>query len=183
MRRQEGDEKLLLHPSSFRLHPFLMTPFDKLAAAEARSRFASEVLQPDSAVSLARAALLVGAEEEPRACDVGRSLARLDELGEQARARIARADGSAVEALNRYLFDEQRFEGNESDYYDPRNSMLHRVLERRAGIPITLSIGYIEVRRRAGLSVEGVGLPGHFIVRASEDRKSTRLNSSHSQIS
>jgi len=142
-----------------------MTPFDKLAAAEARSRFASEVLQPDSAVSLARAALLVGAEEEPRACDVGRCLARLDELGEQARARIARADGSAVEALNRYLFDEQRFEGNEADYYDPRNSMLHRVLERRAGIPITLSIVYIEVGRRAGLSVEGVGLPGHFIVR------------------
>ena len=151
------------HPSA--LIPFLMTPADKLAAAEARSRFASEVLQPDSAVSLARAALLVGAEEEPRACDVGRCLARLDELGEQARARIARADGSAVEALNRYLFDEQRFEGNEADYYDPRNSMLHRVLERRAGIPITLSIVYIEVGRRAGLSVEGVGLPGHFIVR------------------
>ena len=145
-----------------------MTPFDKLAAAEARSRFASEVLQPDSAVSLARPALLVVAEEEPRACDVGRCIARLDELGEQARARIARADGSAVEALNRYLFDEQRFEGNEADYYDPRNSMLHRVLERRAGIPITLSIVYIEVGRRAGLSVEGVGLPGHFIVRASE---------------
>ena len=66
------------------------------------------------------------------------------------------------------LFRSQRFEGNESDYYDPRNSMLHRVLERRAGIPITLSIVYIEVGRRAGLSVEGVGLPGHFIVRASE---------------
>src|SRR5205085_4786792 len=145
-----------------------MTPFDRLAAAEARSHFAAEVLQPDSAIGLARAALLVGAEEEPRLCDVGRCLARLDELGEQARARIARADGSAVEALNRYLFDEQRFEGNEADYYDPRNSMLHRVLERRAGIPITLSIVYIEVGRRAGLSVEGVSLPGHFIVRASE---------------
>ena len=145
-----------------------MTPFDKLAAAEARSRFVAEVLQPDSAIGLARAALLVGAEEEPRLCDVGRCLARLDELGEQARARVERAGGSAVEALNRYLFDEQRFEGNESDYYDPRNSMLHRVLERRAGIPITLSIVYIEVGRRAGLSVEGVGLPGHFIVRASE---------------
>jgi len=145
-----------------------MTPFDKLAAAEARSRFAAEVLQPDSAISLARAALLLGAEEEPRLCDVGRCLARLDELGEQARSRVARAEGSAVEALNRYLFDEQHFEGNEADYYDPRNSMLHRVLERRAGIPITLSIVYIEVGRRAGLSVEGVGLPGHFIVRASE---------------
>jgi len=145
-----------------------MTPLDRHAAAEARSGFAAEVSRPDSAISLARAALLVGAEEEPRLCDVGRCLARLDELGEQARSRVARAEGSAVEALNRYLFDEQRFEGNESDYYDPRNSMLHRVLERRAGIPITLSIVYIEVGRRAGLLVEGVSLPGHFIVRASE---------------
>src|ERR1051326_1812136 len=144
-----------------------MTPADKLAAAEVRAMFASEAAKPDAEMSLARASLLVGAEEEPRACDVGRCLARLDEMGEEARARILRG-GSEVEALNRYLFDEQRFEGNESDYYDPRNSMLHRVLERRTGIPITLSIIYIEVGRRAGLSVEGVGLPGHFIVRATE---------------
>jgi regulator of sirC expression with transglutaminase-like and TPR domain len=144
-----------------------MTPADKLAAAEVRAMFASEAAKPDAEMSLARASLLVGAEEEPRACDVGRCLARLDEMGEEARARILRG-GPKVEALNRYLFDEQRFEGNESDYYDPRNSMLHRVLERRTGIPITLSIIYIEVGRRAGLSVEGVGLPGHFIVRATE---------------
>jgi regulator of sirC expression with transglutaminase-like and TPR domain len=145
-----------------------MTPADKLAAAEVRAMFAAEVAKPDAEISLARAALLIGAEEEPRACDVGRCLARLDEMGEEARARILRGVESQVEALNRYLFDEQRFEGNESDYYDPRNSMLHRVLERRTGIPITLSIIYIEVGLRAGLSVEGVGLPGHFIVRASE---------------
>src|ERR1051326_6154257 len=142
-----------------------MTPADKLAAAEARAMFASEAAKPDAEMSLARASLLVGAEEEPRACDVGRCLARLDEMGEEARARIRRG-GSEVEALNRYLFDEQRFDGNESDYYDPRNSMLHRVLERRTGIPITLSIIYIEVGRRAGLSVEGVGLPRPFLVRA-----------------
>jgi regulator of sirC expression with transglutaminase-like and TPR domain len=148
-----------------------MTPADKLAAAEVRAMFASEVAKPDAEISLARASLLVGAEEEPRACDVGRCLARLDEMGEEARARILRG-GSEVEALNRYLFDEQRFEGNESDYYDPRNSMIHRVLERRTGIPITLSIIYVEVGRRAGLSVEGVGLPGHFIVRALEGGES-----------
>src|SRR5947199_6799979 len=119
-----------------------MTFADKLAAAKVRGLFAATVSQPDAAIGLARAALLVGAEEEPRLCDVGRCLARLDELGEQARARVARADGSAVEALNRYLFDEQRFEGNEADYYDPRNSMLHRVLERRARLPITHSNDY-----------------------------------------
>ncbi len=145
-----------------------MTPADKVAAAEVRRRFASEVSRPDAEVDLGRAALLVGAEEEPRRADVGRCLARLDEMGEEARARAVRWGGARIEALNRYLFDELGFVGNESDYYDPRNSMLHQVLARRTGIPITLSVVYIEVGRRAGLRVEGVGLPGHFIVRAFE---------------
>jgi regulator of sirC expression with transglutaminase-like and TPR domain len=145
-----------------------MTPADRLEAAEARGRFAAEVSRRDAELNLARATLLVGKEEEPRACDVGRCLAHLDEMGEEARARILRGGESPVEALNRYLFDEQGFAGNVSDYYDPRNSMLHRVLERRLGIPITLSVVYMEVGRRAGLRVEGVGLPGHFVVRAYE---------------
>src|ERR687889_603691 len=83
----------------------------------------------------------------------------------------AELGGARVEALNRYLFDEQGFAGNVADYYDPRNSMLHQVLGRRLGIPITLSIVYMEVGRRAGLRVEGVGLPGHFVVRAFEDEE------------
>jgi regulator of sirC expression with transglutaminase-like and TPR domain len=145
-----------------------MTPADRLEAAEARGRFAAEVSRPDRELQLARATLLAGKEEEPRACDVGHCLARLDEMGEAARARVVRGDESPVEALNSYLFDEQGFTGNVADYYDPRNSMLHRVLERRLGIPITLSVVYMEVGRRAGLRVEGVGLPGHFIVRAYE---------------
>jgi regulator of sirC expression with transglutaminase-like and TPR domain len=146
-----------------------MTPADKLAAAEVRGRFAAEVLQPDGAINLARAALLVGGEEEPRRFDLDRCLALLEEMGEAARARIRSGEGSAVEALNSYLFEGQGFTGDEADYYDPRNSMLHHVLARRKGIPITLSIVYIEVGRRAGLRVEGVGLPGHFLVRASAD--------------
>ena len=89
-------------------------------------------------------------------------------MGEEARARAVRRGGSRGEALNEYLFEELGFVGNESDYYDPRNSMLHQVLGRRTGIPITLSVVYIEVGRRAGLRVEGVGLPGHFVVRAFE---------------
>jgi regulator of sirC expression with transglutaminase-like and TPR domain len=145
-----------------------MTPADKLAAAEVRRRFAAEVSRPEGEVDLARAALLLGAEEEPRRVDVGRCLARLDEMGEEARARAVRRGGSRVEALNHYLFEELGFVGNESDYYDPRNSMLHHVLGRRTGIPITLSVVYMEVGRRAGLRVEGVGLPGHFVVRAFE---------------
>lgn len=144
-----------------------MTPADKLAAAEVRRRFASEVSRPE--VDLARAALLLGAEEEPRRVEVERCLARLDEMGEEARARTVRSGGSRVEALNRYLFEELGFVGNEAEYYDPRNSMLHQVLGRRKGIPITLSVVYVEVARRAGLRAEGVGLPGHFIVRAYEE--------------
>ncbi len=145
-----------------------MTPADKLAAAEARRLFASEVSRPEAEIDLGRAALLIGAEEEPRHAHVRRCLARLDEMGEEARARGAASGGSRVEALNRYLFEELSFVGNEADYYDPRNSMLHQVLGRHKGIPITLSVVYIEVGRRAGLRVEGLGLPGHFIVRASE---------------
>lgn len=146
-----------------------MTPADKLAAAEARKQFVAEVSRPEAEIDLGRAALLVGAEEEPRHSDVGRCLARLDEMGERARARMLAARGSRVEALNGYLFGELGFAGNEADYYDPRNSMLHQVLGRRTGIPITLSVVYAEVGRRAGLRVEGVGMPGHFVVRAYED--------------
>jgi len=143
-----------------------MTPADLLAAADARSRFAAEVMRAEGEIDLARAALLVGAEDEPRACDVAGSLALLEEFGAEARSRVERAGGGGVAALNEYLFGDLGFEGNREEYYDPANSLLHRVLERRKGIPITLSVVYLEVGRRAGLSVEGVGLPGHFIVRA-----------------
>lgn len=143
-----------------------MTPADKLAAADARSRFAVEVLRGEGDIDLARAALFVGAEEEPRRCDVARSLELLDAFGAEARRRVEASGGSAVSALNAYLFGELGFEGDQANYYDPGNSMLHRVLERRTGIPITLSIVYMEVGRRAGVRVEGVGMPGHFIVRA-----------------
>jgi regulator of sirC expression with transglutaminase-like and TPR domain len=71
----------------------------------------------------------------------------------------------AAAVLNEYLFQDEGFRGNERHYHDPRNSFLNEVLDRRTGIPITLSTVYMEVARRLGLAVEGVGLPGHFIVR------------------
>ncbi|HEX5709138.1 MAG TPA: tetratricopeptide repeat protein [Pyrinomonadaceae bacterium] len=142
-----------------------MTPAGKLAAAEARSRFALEVLRRGEEIDLARAALFVAAEDDA-GCDVRATLDALNELGAQARERVEVDESRAVEALNQYLFEDLGFGGDESNYYDPRNSFLNRVVERRAGIPITLSIVYMEVGRRAGLAVEGVGMPGHFIVRA-----------------
>ena len=133
---------------------------------EARRRFARLVAQPEASIELAHAALLLAAEERP-GLDVEHYRARLYELGIAARAAIARAGGtSAVGALNKFLFEELGFAGNQSDYYDPRNSLLSDVIDRRTGIPITLSVVYMEIGRRAGLRVEGIGLPGHFIVRA-----------------
>ena len=94
-------------------------------------------------------------------------LARLAEFAERARPSVAAADTLAqrVAALNRFLYDEQSFRGNRSDYYDARNSFLNEVIDRRTGIPITLAIVYLSVAARLGLPVHGVGFPGHFLVK------------------
>jgi regulator of sirC expression with transglutaminase-like and TPR domain len=122
--------------------------------------------------SLADAALVIARLEYPR-LDPERYLAKLDALGHEARQRIQaqcaesgdRSVLARVRALNSYLFEEERFVGNQEKYEDPRNSCLNEVLERRTGIPITLSLMYIEVAQRAGLQVDGVNFPGHFLVR------------------
>jgi regulator of sirC expression with transglutaminase-like and TPR domain len=147
-----------------------MTPASKLIAQGHRLTFAAEAAKPDDAMRLELAALLIAAEDEAHLeVDVMEYRSRLAGLGTQARERVAAArGGTGVEAFNRFMFEEAGFHGDRQDYYSPRNSFLHHVLERRTGLPITLSIVYLEVGRKAGLSVEGVGLPGHFIVRASE---------------
>ncbi|MCA1616356.1 MAG: transglutaminase-like domain-containing protein [Acidobacteria bacterium] len=142
-----------------------MTPSGKLLAAEARARFAGLAAQPDAAIDLAHAALLVAAEERP-GTDVDEYRARLLGLGLAARGRVALSPDAPVEALNRFVFQELGFAGNRQNYYDPRNSLLSFVLDERRGIPITLAVVYMELGRRAGLEVEGVGLPGHFLARA-----------------
>ena len=141
-----------------------MTPASKVAASEARRRFAALVAESDEKINLAHAALLIAEEEEPRGAVV-RNLALLGEMGDEARRRVDADRGAAVETLNSFVFGDLGFAGDEQNYYDPRNSLLTHVLERRAGLPITLSIIYIEIARSAGLNAEGVGLPGHFIVR------------------
>ena len=135
---------------------------------EARRRFASLIAQPESRIDLAHAALLIAKEEESN-FSVAHYLSLLDELGGEARNVLSeRQDetGSTVEAFNRFMFEHLGFAGNAEDYYDPRNSLLNHVIDRRRGIPITLSIVYMEIGRRAGLTVDPIGLPGHFIVRA-----------------
>jgi regulator of sirC expression with transglutaminase-like and TPR domain len=138
--------------------------------------FTHAALSPDP--DLAVAALMIARTEYPR-LDAGPYLDRLDALGHEARLRVAAArvvPGQApthvdadcyarVMALNGYLFGELRFVGNDLHYEDPRNSFLNEVLDRRTGIPISLALLYMEVARRAGLHVEGINFPGHFLLR------------------
>jgi regulator of sirC expression with transglutaminase-like and TPR domain len=117
--------------------------------------------------SLAEGALWIAAEAHA-GLDVQHWLGRLDAFGHRAAERVTsdmEVDRAAT-AIARFLFEEEGFRGNTEDYYDPRNSLLDDVIERRLGIPITLSVLYVAVAARAGLEAAGVGLPGHFIVRA-----------------
>src|ERR671925_1059751 len=93
-------------------------------------------------------------------------LARLDALARRSGAGAMAEPRARLERLRRFLFEEEDFRGNAEDYYDARNSCLNDVLDRKVGIPITLSVLLIEVGRRAGLRIAGLGLPGHFIVSA-----------------
>ena len=120
---------------------------------------------------LADAALVIARIEFPK-LDPAPYLARLDELGDSARRAVSQTteagDGSrldGVAALNRHLFEELKFAGSTEKYEDPRSSCLNEVLDRRTGIPITLSVVYLEVARRAGIQADGVNFPGHFLVR------------------
>lgn len=115
---------------------------------------------------LAEACLLIAQDAYPDV-NVAHYLARIDALAAAVRRRVA-DDAFAQQklaALNRHLFNELGFSGNAGDYYDPRNSYLNQVLERRTGIPITLSILYMEIGRRLGLRLQGVSFPGHFLVK------------------
>jgi regulator of sirC expression with transglutaminase-like and TPR domain len=129
----------------------------------ARERFAA--LLERSEIPLDEAALAIAAEEYP-ALDTKKALAQLDALAAEVGARVGdlRPPLRVLQAM-RALLQERGFQGNEKEYYDPRNSFLNEVLERKLGIPITLSILTIEVARRLGVYLQGVGFPGHFLVK------------------
>jgi regulator of sirC expression with transglutaminase-like and TPR domain len=131
----------------------------------ARARFADIVSRHESDINLAEAALVIAAEEYPR-LDIALYLEKLENFGNRVRERVETAATTAdlVASLNAVLFDELGFQGNRENYYDPRNSFLNEVIDRRTGIPITISVVYIDVARQIGFSVHGIGLPGHFIV-------------------
>jgi regulator of sirC expression with transglutaminase-like and TPR domain len=127
------------------------------------------VTLPEGAVPLAESALLMACEEYPQ-LEVSPYLDRLDEIADAIRPKL-RSGGSAldtIEAINEVLFGVIGFRGNTENYDDPRNSFFNDVLERRVGIPITLSAVYMEVARRISFPVSGVGMPGHFLVKYSD---------------
>ena len=97
--------------------------------------------------------------------DVDLYRATLDRFADEARELVKTRGRKGVERFNAYFFDTLGFHGNADDYYDPRNSYLNDVIERRTGIPITLSTIYCEVARRTGLQAHGVGFPGHFLAK------------------
>jgi regulator of sirC expression with transglutaminase-like and TPR domain len=135
-------------------------------ARSARERFTQLVSNHENDFDLAEAALLIAQEEQPE-LDVTAYLGRLDTLAATIRARLPEASdpASIIAQLNNVLFQEEKLSGNAADYYDPRNSFLNEVLDRKIGIPITLSVIYMEVGRRLGLLLVGVGFPGHFLVK------------------
>ena len=135
-------------------------------ARSARARFADELARAEPEVDLARAALLVAAEEYPQLAPEP-YLQRLDVFAERVRDRLSEESAPLVvlQELARVLFEEEKLRGNQEAYYDPRNSFLNDVLDRRLGIPLTLSIVYLEVGWRLGLPLQGVNFPGHFLVR------------------
>jgi regulator of sirC expression with transglutaminase-like and TPR domain len=120
----------------------------------------------DENIDLARACLLLAQDAYPE-LDVEHYLGEIERMAARLRARLPQS-GAAEErvvALNEFLFGELGFRGNADDYYDPRNSYLNDVIDRKTGIPITLSVLYMELGRRIGLPLQGVSFPGHFLVR------------------
>ncbi len=142
------------------------SPTEVRPAGLTSERLQQVVAGPEEAIDLAEAALLIATHAYPD-LDVAHHLARIGELAKTLESRIQPDSGSSerILALNEYLFAELGFAANEEDYYDPRNSCLNEVLDRRVGIPITLSLLYMEVGGRIGLPLHGISFPGRFLVK------------------
>ncbi len=133
------------------------------------SQFAEVTDRPDYEIDVARAAMLLAAAEYPR-LNVERELFAFQRLAGAISSKLLDDDDPlyCVNTLSEYLFDNMGFRGDWDNYYDPRNSYLNQVMERRAGIPITLAVVYMEVGRRLKVPLLGIGMPGHFLVRHRE---------------
>jgi regulator of sirC expression with transglutaminase-like and TPR domain len=147
-----------------------------LAPEDAKAQFSSLAKSNPDDIDLIEGAILIAASLGSQVT-FDECLAQLDRLASRVKNVYRDATPPSppasprglLAALNQVLFVEAGFQGNEENYYDPENSFINRVLERRTGLPITLSVVYIEVARRAGINLRGIGLPGHFVVGYFED--------------
>ncbi len=133
---------------------------------KARQSFQEIAALDEEAFFLDRAALIMALEEYPN-LDIQAYLRKLDILAARAQV-LAGEDRTAInviEAINEVLFVQEGLRGNDEDYYDPRNSYLNEVLDRKLGIPISLSVVYMEVAKRISFSIGGIGFPGHFLMK------------------
>jgi regulator of sirC expression with transglutaminase-like and TPR domain len=146
-----------------------------------QTTFAEEVGQAGDNLSPVRAGLLLARECAYPELVPSRCLAQLDELAERAEPLLQSFSSAEArtDALAEFLFQSEGFRGNTDDYSDPRNSYLNQVLERRLGLPISLSIIFVELARRAGLPASGIGLPGHFIAGVMLDEGPVYLDPFH----
>ena len=137
---------------------------------QTKTEFEQFLRQPDSQINLAEAALMIARLEYPD-LDISSYLGRIHSLADEVRNRLPDNPnaGDILNQLNQVLFIEKGFEGNSEDYYDPRNSFLNDVIDRKLGIPISLSILYIELGKELGLPLAGVSFPGHFLVKLEID--------------
>jgi regulator of sirC expression with transglutaminase-like and TPR domain len=133
---------------------------------KARLVFSELAALDEDAFPLDRASLALALDEYPE-IDIQEYRRKLDTLAARAQVCIGidRDPIAIIEGMNQVLFVQEGLRGNSEDYYDPRNSYLNEVLDRRLGIPITLSVIYMEVARRIGFDIKGVGFPGHFLVK------------------
>jgi len=131
-----------------------------------KTAFKKLLNQPDDEIRLAEAALMIAKFEYPE-LNINEQLLKIKNIAQEINNRLPESANAAeiLKQLNHVLFVEKGYEGNTSSYYDPRNSFLNDVIDRRLGIPISLSILYIELGHALGLPLSGVSFPGHFLVK------------------
>jgi regulator of sirC expression with transglutaminase-like and TPR domain len=144
---------------------------EEIRGGKLEDELAALVARPEDPTSLETGAFLIARYAYPT-LDVARYREQLDTMAHEVRARIgSRASGEeTVNALNRYVFAEQGFKGNTKNYYEADNSYVNRVMDRRVGIPISLSMVYLFIGLRLALPLHGIGMPGHFLVKYESDR-------------
>ena len=149
--------------------------------AEARRRFSELAEGEITNENLARAALLIALEDYPR-LDVGGYLDELDALAARVERRCTAGEPPVFRLghLHAEMFDTDHYRGDTHSYYDPRNAYLNEVIDRKMGIPIALSIVFLHVAAKIGLSAHGVGLPGHYIVKVQFELNEVYVDPFHS---